>query len=143
MNQTGVVDVGSPRAARSSDDSWTAGGVAGAAAAPVRGLGTMTTHRRMQAPTRRGAYAKPSPARGTVAGGTSEEGEDAMFTTSLTWRHCAICGQHEAFEVPPCVDGHGADCPDLVCVGCGALVTAVTRDTATTPATERTVHVAA
>ncbi|MFC8847647.1 MULTISPECIES: hypothetical protein [unclassified Micromonospora] len=36
------------------------------------------------------------------------------------------------FEVPPCADGHGADCPELVCTGCG---TALLIATFTFPAT--------
>ncbi|MDL4820125.1 hypothetical protein [Actinomadura opuntiae] len=26
------------------------------------------------------------------------------------------------FEQPPCPDGHGAECPERVCVDCGAAV---------------------
>ncbi|MFJ6196273.1 hypothetical protein [Micromonospora sp. NPDC092111] len=36
--------------------------------------------------------------------------------------HCDICEGVQPFEAPPCVDGHGADCPELVCTGCGAAV---------------------
>ncbi len=46
-----------------------------------------------------------------------------MSTASLIWRHCGICEQEEFFEVPPCADGHGEDCPDLVCTGCGSVIT--------------------
>ncbi|MGH3494950.1 MAG: hypothetical protein ACRDQ1_17175 [Sciscionella sp.] len=35
---------------------------------------------------------------------------------------CSICGRLRVFEQPPCTDGHGADCPDRVCVACGAAV---------------------
>jgi hypothetical protein len=39
-------------------------------------------------------------------------------------RHCSSCGEEREFEAPPCIDGHGCDCPELVCVSCGeALVT--------------------
>jgi len=31
---------------------------------------------------------------------------------------CAECGD-TTFEQPPCADGHGEDCPELVCAGCG------------------------
>ena len=34
-------------------------------------------------------------------------------------RWCAGCEGERAFEVPPCEDGHGADCIDLACVECG------------------------
>ena len=37
-------------------------------------------------------------------------------------RYCSICAQETEFEQPPCVDGHGADCPEFVCVSCGAAV---------------------
>jgi hypothetical protein len=40
----------------------------------------------------------------------------------LTVRWCSDCAAEREFEVPPCVDGHGADCPDLACTGCGAAV---------------------
>ncbi len=46
-----------------------------------------------------------------------------MSTASLTWRHCGICDQEEAFEAPPCRDGHGAECPDYVCTECGSVIT--------------------
>lgn len=38
-------------------------------------------------------------------------------------RWCAGCAGEQLFEVPPCQDGHGLDCPDRACVSCGhALV---------------------
>ena len=37
-------------------------------------------------------------------------------------RHCSVCGQARSFELLPCADGHGADCPELVCVECGYVV---------------------
>ncbi|MCZ7418199.1 MULTISPECIES: hypothetical protein [unclassified Micromonospora] len=36
--------------------------------------------------------------------------------------HCDICGSIQPFEAPPCVDGHGADCPERACAGCGAAI---------------------
>ncbi|MCL7457882.1 hypothetical protein [Micromonospora echinofusca] len=36
--------------------------------------------------------------------------------------YCDTCEGVEPFEAPPCADGHGADCPELVCTGCGAAV---------------------
>jgi hypothetical protein len=45
-----------------------------------------------------------------------------MTTTDL-FRWCSTCATEAAFERPDCPDGHGADCPELVCVLCGdALV---------------------
>ena len=35
---------------------------------------------------------------------------------------CPECQRPRAFEQPPCADGHGADCPERVCVRCGAAV---------------------
>ncbi|PWU48162.1 hypothetical protein DLJ46_12745 [Micromonospora globispora] len=36
--------------------------------------------------------------------------------------HCDVCEGVQLFEAPPCVDGHGVDCPEFVCTGCGAAV---------------------
>ncbi|WP_067487760.1 hypothetical protein [Actinomadura hibisca] len=36
--------------------------------------------------------------------------------------HCSACDGERAFEQPPCPDGHGADCPERVCVDCGSAV---------------------
>ncbi|QLQ37110.1 hypothetical protein [Micromonospora robiginosa] len=36
--------------------------------------------------------------------------------------HCDTCEGVVLFETPPCGDGHGADCPELACTGCGAAV---------------------
>ena len=41
---------------------------------------------------------------------------------SSTLRWCSACRAEQEFEVPPCQDGHGVDCPDLACVACGAAV---------------------
>ena len=35
---------------------------------------------------------------------------------------CPICGDVRSFEQPPCIDGHGADCPDYICTKCGSAV---------------------
>ena len=35
---------------------------------------------------------------------------------------CPVCAAPREFERPPCPDGHGADCPDLVCVECGMVL---------------------
>ena len=37
-------------------------------------------------------------------------------------RHCATCGDEREFETPPCVDGHGLDCPELACTACGSAL---------------------
>ncbi|RKN50864.1 hypothetical protein [Micromonospora endolithica] len=36
--------------------------------------------------------------------------------------HCEVCEGVRPFEAPPCVDDHGADCPELICTGCGVAV---------------------
>ncbi|CAO5168592.1 Ferredoxin [Frankia sp. AiPs1] len=35
---------------------------------------------------------------------------------------CAVCGGERAFEQPSCADGHGPDCPEWACTGCGHAV---------------------
>lgn len=40
----------------------------------------------------------------------------------MVLRHCSSCGEEREFETPPCVDGHGLDCPELACITCGAAV---------------------
>ncbi|GGO16489.1 hypothetical protein [Micromonospora parathelypteridis] len=40
--------------------------------------------------------------------------------------YCDICEGMAPFETPPCVDGHDADCPELICTGCGAAVVIAT-----------------
>ncbi|WP_051467894.1 hypothetical protein [Actinomadura oligospora] len=36
--------------------------------------------------------------------------------------YCSTCGDERRFERTPCLDGHGADCPERACVECGAAV---------------------
>lgn len=36
--------------------------------------------------------------------------------------YCDNCEGVVPFEAPPCVDGHGVNCPELFCTGCGAAV---------------------
>ncbi|TDC36232.1 hypothetical protein E1211_14075 [Micromonospora sp. 15K316] len=36
--------------------------------------------------------------------------------------YCDSCQGVQQFETPPCDDGHGADCPELVCTRCGGAV---------------------
>lgn len=35
---------------------------------------------------------------------------------------CPECHVQRAFEQPLCIDGHGADCPELCCSVCGLAV---------------------
>jgi hypothetical protein len=37
-------------------------------------------------------------------------------------RHCTICALERFFEQPPCLDEHDPDCPEWVCVECGAAL---------------------
>ena len=41
---------------------------------------------------------------------------------SSEMRWCAGCSDERAFEMPPCQDDHGLDCPDLSCVECGHAI---------------------
>ncbi|MEV4197687.1 hypothetical protein [Micromonospora globbae] len=36
--------------------------------------------------------------------------------------HCDVCEGVQPFEAPPCADGHGADCPELICTRCGTAL---------------------
>jgi hypothetical protein len=37
-------------------------------------------------------------------------------------RWCPECADERPFETPPCDDGHGTDCLDLMCLDCGYAV---------------------
>lgn len=38
------------------------------------------------------------------------------------WRYCIDCGDEGEFQRLECVDGHGVDCPERVCLRCGDVV---------------------
>ncbi|TDB80302.1 hypothetical protein [Micromonospora sp. KC721] len=40
--------------------------------------------------------------------------------------YCDACEGVRPFETPPCADGHGPDCPELVCTGCGTAMLVAT-----------------
>jgi hypothetical protein len=42
-----------------------------------------------------------------------------MAVTEALLHHCSSCGTERPFEQPPCLDDHGADCPEWACVVCG------------------------
>ena len=42
-----------------------------------------------------------------------------MSTHAVVVRWCATCLTETMFEQPECLDGHGVDCPEWVCVSCG------------------------
>lgn len=46
-------------------------------------------------------------------------------TQVLSCPDCAVVG---LFEQPPCDDGHGVDCADWVCTGCGYAATSGWRE---------------
>jgi hypothetical protein len=35
---------------------------------------------------------------------------------------CPVCGRGNTLVAPECAEGHGADCPDRLCVACGIAV---------------------
>lgn len=39
-------------------------------------------------------------------------------------RECPQCLELAPFDAPPCLDGHGEQCPDLACGACGAALVA-------------------
>jgi hypothetical protein len=40
----------------------------------------------------------------------------------LRYLPCPCCRDERAFEQPPCLDGHGADCPEWACLDCGTAL---------------------
>jgi hypothetical protein len=52
---------------------------------------------------------------------------------------CAGCRAERDFEQPPCIDGHGRDCPELACTHCGeALLGSATFGRTASTANRRT-----
>lgn len=45
-----------------------------------------------------------------------------MGLAIVTTQWCVACATDQAFEQPPCPDGHGADCPEWLCLDCGSAV---------------------
>jgi hypothetical protein len=45
-----------------------------------------------------------------------------MAVTEALVHHCSACGTERPFEQPPCLDGHGDDCPEWACVDCGGAL---------------------
>jgi hypothetical protein len=52
----------------------------------------------------------------------SQESAAREWAAILETLDCSTCGQPMLFEPVDCGDGHGEDCPDRVCVGCGAVL---------------------
>jgi hypothetical protein len=42
-----------------------------------------------------------------------------MEVTAVDQDFCPECQDERQFEKPWCLDGHGAECPELVCTVCG------------------------
>jgi hypothetical protein len=45
-----------------------------------------------------------------------------VFTAGMIEVYCPDCAELEVFEQPPCVDGHGVDCPEWLCLNCGTAL---------------------
>lgn len=43
-----------------------------------------------------------------------------VTVSSLARFACRQCARWTEFEQPPCLDGHGAECPEWYCTECGA-----------------------
>lgn len=41
------------------------------------------------------------------------------FRPAMIELYCPECADFGTFEQPPCVDGHGTDCPEWLCLICG------------------------
>ncbi len=52
--------------------------------------------------------------------------------------YCFTCGDEREFELPPCEDGHGEECPERACVDCGSAVLVGLPPGAAAPAPGRT-----
>lgn len=46
----------------------------------------------------------------------------ADLSAVLMAADCPLCGQSNALVTPDCTEGHGADCPDRVCLACGSAL---------------------
>ncbi|HEY3691803.1 MAG TPA: hypothetical protein VGL46_16165 [Pseudonocardiaceae bacterium] len=44
------------------------------------------------------------------------------FRPAMIELYCPECADFGAFEQPPCVDGHGTDCPEWLCLICGTAL---------------------
>jgi hypothetical protein len=44
------------------------------------------------------------------------------FRPAMIELYCPECADLEAFEQPPCADGHDADCPEWLCLICGTAL---------------------
>jgi hypothetical protein len=40
----------------------------------------------------------------------------------LLFLYCPTCDAERLAETPPCLDGHGDNCPDRACVACGTAL---------------------
>ena len=66
-----------------------------------------------------------------------------MFTAAMIEMHCPECAELATFEQPPCLDGHGMDCPEWACLACGtALLIGVPVEPAQQPSRRLRPHAA-
>jgi hypothetical protein len=51
-------------------------------------------------------------------------GEEKVMSSTTMTSWCTCCRADMAFEQPECAEdhGHGVDCPEWACVGCGEAV---------------------
>jgi hypothetical protein len=63
-----------------------------------------------------------------------------VFATTL--RFCVTCAADASFEQPECIDEHGVECPEWVCVECGDAFVVGFTDVGPVPAAEPVRHVA-
>jgi hypothetical protein len=55
-----------------------------------------------------------------------------VFPSAMIEVYCPECADLKQFEQPPCAEGHGADCPEWMCLSCGtALLIGVPAEPAT------------
>ncbi|MDX6202581.1 MAG: hypothetical protein QOF82_1182 [Frankiales bacterium] len=40
----------------------------------------------------------------------------------LDHRYCPVCQAETEVELLPCLDGHGEDCTERVCIGCSSAI---------------------
>lgn len=61
----------------------------------------------------------PSSLRGCVRAPWQRQ-DMTKFAVVVRW--CTTCQDDTEFEQPGCADGHGGDCPEWACAGCGDAV---------------------
>ena len=57
----------------------------------------------------------------TRARAAADAAGELRWASVLDDADCAVCGTAVPHELVECVDGHGEDCPDVVCTACGTV----------------------